>query len=288
MKALHLAMIFGMAWPTMAPAAGLVAYRALYSFEPARVDSSTGPVPVDGAIAYEVSGSECAGYTVATRIGNRFVQDQQGEKLMDLQSTTFETADGLEFQLDQTQYVNKTVADQARISVKRPSPGQVAHGEIKDGKGTQFAVGPEVIFPTAHEKKLLAAAAKGETRDETLIYDGSDGANYFRAITFIGKKREAGSYAPDTANAEAKPLQGLASWPFSIGYYATADKGSDAPVFQASFNMYENGVTTELLFDYGTYAMRGRLQKLEMLPDEACDGTQQKPKLPDAQGATPQ
>ena len=35
--------------------------------------------------------------------------------------------------------------------------------------------------------------------------------------------------------------------------------------------MYENGVTTEMLFDYGTYSMKGTLSHYEALPPTSCD-----------------
>jgi len=257
---------------SQAHAAELASFRVFYTFLPSRIDQASGTVPIDGALAYEAHGSKCLGYTVDSRMGNHYADEHQGGKLVDLQASTFEAADGADFEVNQTEYVNKEAGEPERISVLRDPSANIVTGEIKGAKSSRFTLRPEIVFPTAHEIKLLAAAAKGEIRDTTYVYDGSDGEKFFRAFTFIGKKREAGTYAPDMSNPQTKALQNLASWPFSIGYYPGEDPKADAPVFQANFNMYENGITTELVFDYGTYAMKGTLQKLEILPTDPCDG----------------
>jgi hypothetical protein len=42
----------------------------------------------------------------------------------------------------------------------------------------------------AHQNKLLAAARAGEQRDDSTVYDGSDGAKSYQAISFIGERKE--------------------------------------------------------------------------------------------------
>ena len=125
------------------------------------------------------------------------------------------------------------------------------------------------VFPSKHQERLLDVAMKGLTRDVSLVFDGSDGEKIYKAISFIGKKRAAGTFETDLKNPQAEPLRGLISWPISISYYKD-DESSDAPVYQASFNMYENGVSTNLLMDYGSYALKGTLTKLDILKADAC------------------
>ncbi len=281
---ISLALILGMA---EAHAVELASFRVFYTFLPSRIDQASTTVPIDGALAYEARGSRCLGYTVDSRMGNRYADEHQGQRFMDLEATTFESADGADFEVNQTQYVNKQADEPERISVKRPDGASAANGEIKGAKPATFNLKPEILFPTGHEIKLLAAAEKGITRDESYVYDGSDGTKFYRAFTFIGKKRVGGSFTPDAQNPQTKVLQNLASWPFSIGYYPGEDPKADTPVFQASFNMYENGITTEMLFDYGTYAMKGTLQKLDLLATEPCDSTAA-PMPPKPEVAVPQ
>ena len=274
------------AWPFILPLAfasltstsGMAAdfgtYRAFYDLEPARISQGSGAQPIDGKVAYEVSGSACAGYTIDSDYTTRYANsDQGGIRAVNTVSTTFESMDRLQLQISQTQSVNKEVTDDSKIMAKRPDASAEIQADQQGTNKQHFTLGADVLFPTAHQQKLLAEAVAGQTRDVSMVYDGSDGAKLFRVVTFIGKKRAPGTYAPDLANPEAQSLQSMASWPFQLGYYATDNPNSDTPDFQATFNMYENGVSTEMLFDYGTFSMKGRLSHFETLPPKPCDGS---------------
>ena len=255
-----------------ASAADFGTYRALYDLEPAKVAQASAAMPIDGKIAYEVTGSECAGYTIDTDYTTRYTDAEAGVRAVDTKSTTFESPDGLKLQISQTQTINKEVSDDAKITAAKSSPDAAGDVDQQGTKKQHFSIPAGMIFPTAHQKRLLTAAMAGQTRDVSMVYDGSDGEKQFKVVTFIGKKREPGSYTPDLANPEAQALQGMASWPFQLGYYAVDNANSDEPDFQATFNMYENGVSTEMLFDYGNFSMKGKLTKFEAITPDACDG----------------
>ena len=107
-------------------------------------------------------------------------------------------------------------------------------------------------------------------RDVSLVYDGSDEEKTVRAISTIGKKVNAGEAKKDKDNAQAAPLQSLSSWPVTIGYYSTAEDNAETPLYQINFDMYENGVSTSLVMDYGSFALSGKLAHLELLKAESC------------------
>ena len=255
-----------------AQALDLATYRSLYEFEPARVDQAAQSKPIDGRLAYEVAGSECAGYTIDSRFANRFNDGEQGTRTIDLQSSTYESSDGLQLEVTQKQLVNGETADDQRISVARDGVGATGNGEIKSSKPKTFSLAPDVFFPTAHQKKLLSLAQAGATHDVTNLYDGSDGEKQYRVVTFIGKRRPRGTYDADAKNPALNDLLTQDSWSFQLGYYSLDDTQAEDPEFQANFNMYENGVSTEMLFDYGSYAMRGKITRFEMTTPDKCEG----------------
>jgi hypothetical protein len=48
-------------------------------------------------------------------------------------------------------------------------------------------------------------------------------------------------------------------------------QGSDeTPEYQVSFDMFENGVATGLVLDYGEFALSGKLTDLKMLDVAEC------------------
>jgi EipB-like len=242
--------------------------RALYIFEPSRASQSGGTVPVDGRIAYELTGSDCAGYEVDSRVANIYANDNQRKRL-DTAAATFESSDGKKFEVRQTQYVNLVAGEEEHTTVARNEDGAGA-GTIRGSKKIDFTLKPEVLFPSAYEKKLIALALRGEKHDTSLVFDGSDSEKVFRAVAIIGPLHEPGTVAVDKANPAAAPLLSGNSWTMSVSYFPAADDKAESPDYQTDFIMYENGITSDMTVDYGDYALRGRLAKLEMLPVEPC------------------
>lgn len=268
----------GLIWGAMAmlgmaqaEAQSLAAHRAFYTLEAAKLEASSGYSSIDGKLAYELTGNACDGYSVSFRIVNNYVQTEKPSQLIDTQLATWESGDGLEMNFRQKQFLNSSPQGEQKLDVKRPNTGADAKGVMTAPKDMEFTVPGDAVFPSIHLLRLLAAAQKGETHDVSLVYDGSDDDKTFKAVTFIGKKREPGSFAPDAANPEAAALKDLPSWPMTVSYYSLAKDAGDTPVYQSTFNVYENGIATELLLDYGTYALKGHLTKLELLKPGTCN-----------------
>ena len=255
---------------TGASAATLVSHRAMYDLEISKMTGASGYSSIEGKLAYELTGSTCEGWAVNYRIANRYIEAEKGSKVLDTQLTTWESGDGLEMNLSQKQFVDNTLDSEERLVVKRPKPGAEADGKMTLPKEQDFKILPQALFPSTHQTKILEAARQGLTRDSSLVFDGSDGVKMYNAITFIGKKRPPGAFAIDQLNPNTQSVRDLPSWPMSVSYYPADDEQSAAPVYQASFNVYENGVSTDLQMDYGTYVMKGTLTKLDLLKSAPC------------------
>ena len=55
----------------------------------------------------------------------------------------------------------------------------------------------------------------------------------------------------------------------SVSYYAL-DGNPDTPDYQVSFDMYDNGVASSLVLDYGDFALSGTLSDLKLLDKPSC------------------
>lgn len=253
-----------------ASAATLVSHRAIYDLEVSKMSDNSGYSSIEGKLAYELTGSVCEGWAVNYRIANRYVEAEKGSRVLDTQLTTWESGDGLEMNLSQKQFIDNTLDSEERLVVKRPKPGAEANGTMTLPKELEFKVLPQALFPSTHQTKILEAARQGLTRDSSLVFDGSDGEKMYRAITFIGKKRAPGTFALDQSNPQTETVRNLPSWPMTVSYYPAEDDQAAAPIYQASFNVYENGVSTDLLMDYGSYVLKGKLTKLDLLKSAPC------------------
>lgn len=253
-----------------ASAAALASHRAIYDLTVSKMNGNSGYSNIEGKLAYELTGSSCEGWAVNYRIANRYAEAEKGTRVLDTQLTTWESADGLEMNLSQKQFIDNSLDSEERLVVKRPKAGVEAEGTMTLPKALEFKVLAEALFPSTHQAHILEAAKQGLTRDSSMVFDGSDGEKTYRAITFIGKKREPGSFVLDQSNPQTETVRNLPSWPMSVSYYPADDDQAATPVYQASFNVYENGVSTNLFMDYGSYVLKGTLTKLELLKSSPC------------------
>ncbi len=270
-QVLLLALILGSVKPSLAME--LSSYRAVYELEPTRIEQGIKVTPIDGRLAYEVTGSNCLGWTVTSDLLNRSTQQEAGLRMSEIKSHSFETPDGLRMSVSQQEIVNDRLVDDQEVKAIKPELKSIGKVALTGSKTLNFDLAAEAIYPTQHQQKLLDAASRGEVRDVSIVYDGSDGSKQFRVVTFIGKKR------PPTQQkqTELADLSKLASWSFQLGYYSLADEQAESPDFQATFNMFENGVSSEMLFDYGSYAMKAKISKFENLATPPCDVVKVKP-----------
>ena len=247
----------------------LVSHRAAYELslvepESPAPSSARTPVAATGLIAYEFRGSACEGYTSNFRQMTQMERSEGDPLSMEVSAMSFEDADGksMRFQVDakgveETPPVVGTATrgadDDMRVELTKPAPKAIDFGH-------------DVLFPTQHIERLIEAAKNGGGAIQTRVYDGSDtGAKIYATMAVVGKEASKPS---DDAQAAAE-LKGVRRWPVVVSYFDESSKDS-SPEYTLSFDLYENGVSGSLKLDYGAFALRARLRKLEILPTSAC------------------
>ena len=246
-------------------------HRAVYDLTLKKTSSRAGLSSVEGRMAIEIGGSSCEGYTVNFRMVNRFKPADGEVRLIDTQSATWESGDGLSLRYNQSEYIDNKADTETKITATRDPSGGEGMGKMEKPKPEEFKLPAEAIFPMAHQLKLMQEAERGETRDSSVVFDGSDGAKTYKAITFIGSAAQKSS-AP-IAGTQGEKLANMRSWPMSISYYSSVgDTAAEdtAPSYQVSFQLYENGVANGLVLDYGEFSLAGTLKNLEFLGEPGC------------------
>jgi hypothetical protein len=247
----------------------LASHRAAYDIS--LVDSSGStpssaqtPISANGLIAYEFRGSACEGYTSNFRQMTEMERSEGDPISMQVNANSFEEGNGksMRFQIDSrsdqdTPPVAGTATradnDDMRVVLTKP-------------KAQTLDFGHEVLFPTQHIERLIEVAKQGGGPMQARVYDGSDtGAKIFATLSVVGKE----ATKPDEDTEAASALSGVRRWPVVISYFNEAETDA-APEYTLSFDLYENGVSGSLKLDYGAFALRARLRKLEILPTSAC------------------
>ena len=251
----------GLAWPALA-APQLAPHRAVYDLALDKASDRSGITGLAGRMVYEFNGSPCEGYTVKFRFVTQ-IDTSENSRLTDQQTTTFEDGDGKSFN-----FVTRTFVDQ--------SPEREIKGVARlDAKGVTVKLDkPEhqtidldrTQFPTHHLKQLIGKANAGETFYETSLFDGSEDADRIMTTTIvIGKEENAEKTDPELV--AMKSFAKDPYWPVEIAYFDLSKDGHTGealPDYRIGFKLHENGVTRDLVMDYGDFSMKGTLVDLTL------------------------
>lgn len=255
--------------PAAAGAATVAPHRAVYDLNLLRANEGATLQSAAGRLAFEIEGSTCDGFTVSFRMATKYRPKEGEVTLMDTTTTTYEGPGGLDFRHQIKEKIDGTLRDDYRIKMTRATPEAEGQGTISSKPSEPFTVPAGALLPMQHQIRLMALGETGGGRDSSVVFDGSDEGKSFRAISFIGKEKPAGSLARDAGNPAAASLKALGAWPVTVSYFAL-DGSSELPDYQVSFDMYENGVATGLVLDYGEFALSGTLTDLKMLETSSC------------------
>ncbi len=247
----------------------IAAHRAVYDLSLKRATDRSGVSSVSGRMVIELTGNRCEGWAVNFRMVNQYLLQRGTTRLSDNRSSSWESGDGLKMHYTQRQFVDSRLETEARVKVGRDNLGEPGKGEMTKPNKEVFEIAPGVVFPVQHQIRLVEAALAGESRERSVVYDGSEGAKSYVAVSFIGKE----DAEADQKGQGAEALRKQKAWPVSISYFATENEqaGESTPAYQVSFRMFENGVAGDLVLDYGDFALDGKLTRYEAVEQPPCE-----------------
>lgn len=244
----------------------LAPHRAVYDLSLIKGSGSGAPVAASGRIVYDFTGSSCEGYTVAFRQFTELTPAEGEARPSDMRSTTFESPDHktLRFRVEHLDggRVTSTVDGLAT----RSGDGALSL-EMTQPAPMQADLDHDAVFPTHMMLMALKAAQAGEAVLPLKVFDGSDGGDkVYHTMSIIG--RPATQPLAD-ATKEAPSMKDMRRWSVRVSYF-DVNKIDAPPVYVLGFQMWENGVSSDLVIDYGDFQLKGEMTKLEMLPVVAC------------------
>ncbi len=243
-----------------------VPHRAIYRIDLAESETRSGITGADGRMVFEVAGNSCDGYTMSQRLVVRLSGDEGEDRILDFRVSTFEAGDGGLYRFVSKTMMNDRVVEEIQGSARRSGRGLDVRLQNPDEKTVK--IGGTPLFPSQHLHALIAAARSDQRFFATSIYEGAGtGENADTATAVIGSAQRG--------QADELLTNGKIRWPVSIAYFSqdkesTQDFGEETPVYQMNFLLYENGVTRELVMDYGDYSLSGTLETITALDLEPC------------------
>ncbi|MGV1757699.1 cell envelope integrity EipB family protein [Rhizobium sp. P44RR-XXIV] len=244
---------------------GLIAHRAVYDLELKDATDRSGIAGMFGRMVYEFEGSDCAGFTTNFRFVTQ-IDTGDSTRVSDQQTTTFEDLAKRVFRFETKSYTDSQLDKDVRGAATDDQKG------IKVDLTQPHSKQVELIqsrFPTEHMLDIIQNAKIGKKFFEAQVFDGSDdGDKPLIATTVVGKQETPAKDDPDADKAGA--FAKTAFWPVTVAYFNEKSTGDAMPVYRMSFKLYENGITRDLTMDYGDFVLTGKLTKLEVLDNKAC------------------
>lgn len=260
MKALGTVLIVGFAglMPLVASAAPkLQPHLGVYELRLIESRDDVGIEAVRGRLVIEITDS-CDGYAQTQRMLLRILYTRGDEIISDSNQTTWESRDGMIIRFNSKNEINGTVSE--IFSGRAQLEGKGLAGVIKfvkpDDPDLPLAAG--TIFPTEHFFDLIDAGQAGESVLRRRLYDGSGPRGIYDTIARLTPIASGG-------DAESHDLlRDVVSWQVRLAYFMPDDR-TGVPEYEIGFRLFENGVATDLLLDYGEFSLVGTLARLDYL-----------------------
>ncbi len=284
LRLLGCAALAGLLAAPAARAGELAPYRALYHLSLASAKSGSGVVAAGGAVLDEW-GETCDGWTEQERFLMRLQYGEQPDEKIRSNLVSWEAKNGLRYRFDERrensgeearqpsdgdggQHGPSNTLEEIRGEAKLDGPGKGGTAEFTRPEATTLTLPSGVLFPTEHTLVLIARAKAGDRLVTRQLFDGSDVANAAQTTAFIGPK-----IAPPAGKAAVgakSPLLDRPSWRVRLAFFPPSSGADGLPDYEETIQLLDNGVVGEMLFDYGDYVIRAKLDDIEALPRPNC------------------
>jgi hypothetical protein len=277
-----LAAVLAMAFGTQASAQGaaqtagsvaLASHRAVYDLKLASTRGKRPMNSVRGRILYDFSGSACEGYALQFRQVSELDSGEGKVMVSDLRATTWEEGASKRLRFHSQNFIDDQLRDAVDGQAERAPEKNGIVVKLTEPVDKSFDLGVDLIFPTEHVRRIIAAAKDGKSILEVAVYDGSEsGEKAYDTLTVIGGaiKPDPAKKLEDAAGKESA-LSNLTRWPVTISYFEKGRTGGEqSPIYAITFELYENGVSRSLLLDYNDFVVAGEMTSLEMKSEKPC------------------
>jgi EipB-like len=249
-----------------APAAGaaeIAPHRALYSMSLGSARSDSGVVDAHGSMAYEW-GETCDGWTIEQRYRLKMRYGETPDVDIISSFVTWESKDGLRYRFNQRQTRNGEVDQDIRGEARLDGIGKGGIAEFTKPQPQTMKLEPGVLFPSAHTILLIDKAREGENFVSRQVFDGATDENAVQVSAAIGVKVTA-----DPAVVQLNPLLQRPGWRVRLAFFP-ADASVERPDYELGMRLLDNGVSQDMLIDYGDYSIRAKLDDIEPLSKPSC------------------
>jgi hypothetical protein len=216
-----------------------------------------------GTMAYQW-GESCDGWTVEQRYRLKMAYAESSDVSISSNFVTWESKDGLRYRFNQKETRNAGDEEEVKGEAKLDGPGQGGTATFELPKDKSFKLPAGVLFPSAHTIAVIKKAEGGENFMSQQVFDGATAEGPVLVSAVIGPKVD-----PDPEAAKKSPLLNRPGWRVRLAFFP-ADQKAEKPDYELGMVLLDNGVSRDMVIDYGDYAIRATLEDIEALPKPGC------------------
>jgi EipB-like len=243
--------------------AEIAPHRALYSMTLGIARNDSGVVDARGTMDYEW-GETCDGWTIEQRYRLKMRYAETPDVDIVSSFVTWESKDGLRYRFNQKQTRNGELDQDIRGEATLDAPGRGGSAEFTKPKPQTLKLDPGVLFPSAHTILLIDKAHDGENFLSRQVFDGATDENAVQVSAAIGVKITA-----DPAVVKLSPLLQRPGWRVRLAFFPV-DANVEKPDYELGMRLLDNGVSQDMVIDYGEYSIRAKLDDIEPLAKPSC------------------
>ncbi len=209
-----------------------------------------------GRLVIEIT-STCKGYFQKQRMGLKLNNPNGIQIFSDYNYYAWESINGDKLSFSNKSYLNGKLRENYAGNAVRNS--EEISVSFEDNNTQDIKISKEILFPMQYFKDLIESSSKKSKIFEKRIYDGSGPDSIYNAIAIISKSKKT-----DEDRKYISAFKDLESWWINIAYFSE-NKEIMIPEYQAEFNLYSNGVISNLTLDYERFVIETSLSKLKYL-----------------------
>jgi hypothetical protein len=247
-----------------AEAAQLVPHRAVYELSGKSAGGFGRSGSLRGILTYELM-EDCDGWSVNQKAGLDVAAPEGPGHRFEWSQATWEAKDGSSYRYFIKDSQDGNTGGQRRGELVYPKPG--AGGKLTTelpAKGETDV--PPALLPVQHTRELIARADAGDTVFLATIFDATVDERPVEISASFGPSESDGK----TAAEDFASLRGVPSRHVDFAFFVH-NLPDGTPDFEQSIRLFDNGVVSQVSFEFGGLPVLGTLRKLEVLESQKCE-----------------
>jgi hypothetical protein len=248
----------------LSPEVVIAPHRAAYKLELKRARRDSRVSEATGAMVY-TWGETCDGWTVEQQFVLNVVQGDGDAMQLTAVSSTWESKDGTRLRFNIKRERNGQEVEKIRGEARLDGENGAGVAEFEMPKLKRVKLPKGTVFPTMHTLRLMRRAADGAKTDRQLVFDGSELGPPGLVSAFIlplkDPKNQSNAIGPSLGPQKVRKI--------NLAFFSALGNALE-PEFEMLIALQDNGIAPSLVLDYGDYAVRGTLARLEALEKPNC------------------